>query len=292
MAEEFLIQRRPERSGASGRGHIEFDTTRQRFVIVLGGALERGRGAVETVALVRFERFVYAHEFAHRFFFVRVGDGWSRALAEVVEASSGAERFKIARSVPGIEEKICNNIATRLLVPREHLDRAIRETMSTETNTRHLLVNILRNVSRRFEVSWWCAARRIAAVRTPELKAAWGPSYCYLLLGRSVHTGAGRGKSRLRVLDFWWPEEVAGEPIKPAFPGLGLSHLGEEFAERASSLEETRQMETETKICWPMRLVSKERRAVEAVLRGYCRRWNLTVEGRYLVYGEVSPARR
>ena len=286
VAAEFQIQRSPERSCASGRGYIEFDKERQRFVIYLNRAQQPNVDTVDGGGGTRLDRFVYAHEFAHRFFFVPVADGWSRALAEVIRDSRGVEKYNIARSIPGIEEKICNNVATRLLVPREHLHRIIKDTIKRQTNAKHLLIDILRNVSQHFEVSWWCAIRRIAAVRPPELVAEWGPSYCCLLLGPSIHTGAGRGRLALRLLDFWWPQEIAGEPIKQAFPGLRLAHLGDDFAQRASMLDGNVGVNTE--ISWPMRFVSKERKPIDAILRGHCRTWSSTAEKRYLVYGTVS----
>ena len=287
VAEEFLIQRRPERSSGSGRGYIEFNKERQRFVIYLNRPSEKSGRAKNAEVAGRLDRFVYAHEFAHRFFFVRVADGWSRALAEVGRGSGAAERLGITRSISTIEERICNGVATRLLVPRRHLELVVREAIGTRGDTEHLLINLLSNVSRRFEVSWWCASRRIAALKPAALVAALGSSFCYILLGRSVQTGAGRGRSTLRVLDFWWPEDVAGEPIRPAFPGLRLSYLGETFEQRANALEGHDRIQEE--ICWPIRLISKRREPVQGILRGFCRTWSLAVERRYLVYGIVRP---
>ena len=290
VAEEFLIQRRPERSSESSRGYIEFDAARQRFVIYLNRSRDqRGWGSGTEIG-DRLDRFVYAHEFAHRFFFVRVGDGWSRALGEIVRQADGSERYGIARLISQTEERICNNVATRLLVPREPLEEAIQETIATRTRGGHLLIDILANVSQRFQVSWWCASRRIAALKPVALAGAWGSSFCFLLLGESVRTGAGRGRSALRVLDFWWPEEVGGSLVKQAFPGLRVSHLGAEFAERAGALRGRGRGRVNEEICWPMRLVSKTRKPIRAILRGFCRTWSVTVERRYLLYGTVSLA--
>lgn len=289
VAEEFLIQRRPEQSGESGRGYIEFDSAKQRFVIYLNRSQDQHGRTVATDATDRRDRFVYAHEFAHRFFFVRVGDGWSRALGEIVRQAHPTGRYRIARAVSQMEERICNSVATRLLVPREQLERVVEDAIERHTSTEHLLIDTLTNASKRFQVSWWCAIRRITAVRPVALASAWGSSFCFVLLGESVHTGAGRGRSALRVLDFWWPQEIGGEPVKPAFPGLRVSHLGDEFAARASTLgrrgEGSRQA-----ICWPIRFISKDRRPMEAVFRGYCRTWSVTVEKRYLLYGTVSSS--
>ena len=175
---------------------------RQRFVIYLNRSQDQRGGTSGTEAADRLDRFVYAHEFAHRFFFVRVGDGWSRALGEIVRQADASERYGIARLISQTEERICNNVATRLLVPREQLEQVIQETIETRTGAEHILIDILANVSQRFQVSWWCASRRIAALKPVALAGALGASFCFLLLGQSIHTGAGRGRSALRVLDF------------------------------------------------------------------------------------------
>ena len=290
VAEGFQIQRRPERSKGSGRGSIVYNRERRRFVIALGfddnGTQVRGgSGGAE----IRGLRFVYAHEFAHRFLFVRSGDGWERALAQVAEAATIDNRLSVVRELSRIEERVCNSVASRVLMPRASLDPLIQRIIADAEGSPHLLLRVVRSVSEVFEVSWWCALRRLCVARPGPLSEAVGPSFCLLLLRRSSATGKGRGKTTLRVLDYWWPREVGGFCIKPGYPGILVSRLGPEFAERVANLE--RNGDWWGRVQWPMHLMSREGETVSSVLQGFWRVWGPEGSGGALLYGEAGLAK-
>ena len=105
-----------------GRGSISFDEERRKFRIYLSS-----QGVAEQMGFRKTLRFVYAHEFAHRFLFVPYGDGWVRALSQVAEGVQTGQRLSVVRKLSRIEENICNDVAGRVLVPEGHLQTMVTE---------------------------------------------------------------------------------------------------------------------------------------------------------------------
>lgn len=112
IARKFLIEPRPELISGRHDGEIEFVPDMGTFVIRLCSS--------DDSSTMR-QRFTYAHEFAHRFFFVRTTEGWKRALDITLEESEPAARLRARRILKGIEEALCNSIARRVLIPDEFI---------------------------------------------------------------------------------------------------------------------------------------------------------------------------
>ena len=145
-------------------------------------------------------------------------------------------------------------------------------------------MRLVARVSEVYQVSWWCAVRRLSASKACGVSEALGRSYLLLLVGRSGQTGRGRGQVALRVLDCWWPSEVDGLRVKAGYPGLRVAHLGREFEEVVCNMAGTRRGEL---VC-QIRLLSKEGEEVKMALRGFLQQWGSGVDGRIVVYGSVS----
>jgi hypothetical protein len=128
VAQDFLIDPLPEIEPSVRDGCLEFDKTKGKFVIKLGrNSRKRELGPRDMLyeglnpLLLRRERFTYAHEFAHRFFFVEEGGTWRRAADIAVAGLTGADHFDASARLYRSEERSCNNIARRLLVPDDGL---------------------------------------------------------------------------------------------------------------------------------------------------------------------------
>ena len=275
VADEFRIDGRPILSDTVRRGAIEYDERRDRFTIYLSAAGAR-------IGL-RKQRFVYAHEFSHRFLFVPGQGGWVRALGKVVEEAESGRRLATTRVLSGIEERICNGVAGRVLVPEECLAEALGEVVRVG-RAPVTLEDFGAYVSRTFEVSWWAAVRRLIVTRPEPVVDALGRSYVFLLVGRSRHTGRGNGDRAWRVLDGWWPREIGGKRIVEGYPGLRVAHLGrdlEGFVDRASP-GQSREL-----VCG-LRLLSRRGELICGTLKGAWRFWGGEGEARVLVHGRIG----
>jgi hypothetical protein len=93
-------------------GEIYYNERLRQFVI----RLRDSHGPGDKVRL----RFTFAHEVAHRFFFVPSGDGWVRAVMRVSQDLPERYRMQAKWYLTRAEEELCNAIARRVLVP-DHL---------------------------------------------------------------------------------------------------------------------------------------------------------------------------
>ncbi len=279
MAGEFQIEGRPILVDMQGRGSIEYDEKRKKFCIYLSN-----RNMVGGVTSDKTRRFVYAHEFAHRFLFVRWKDGWVRALSRVADSVEQRRRLSVVRALSRVEEGICNDVAGRILVPEEHLRTVVARVIGEGGLEESSLIRLVSVVSQRYQVSWWCAVRRLAVGKTLGVAEVLKGPYLLLLLGRSGQTGRGRGQVALRVLDLWWPNEVDGVRVRAVYPGMRVAHLGREFEERVCAVEGRRRREL---VC-EVRLLSRRGAEIRAMVRGFSQRWGSGRDGRVVVYGRVS----
>ena len=241
----------------------------------------------------RFQRFAYAHEFAHRFLFVLRDGHWIRALSIVAGEFPKESRLGPIRVLSRVEERICNSVAGRLLVPEKELRRHVTRALSNSQPSPHLLWEILGGVARSFQVSRWCAFRRMSSIKPDDLVRAMGESFCFLLVGQSVSTGAGHGASRIRLLDYWWPGCIDGADVRPVYPGLEIGRLGGELARVVASLiANTKEIAGE--IVCPIDLKSEEGgqpKKLAAQLQGWWRTWTRTPPRQLAVYGVIGLRR-
>src|SRR6266849_4325037 len=120
VAAQFMVRPDPVYAENVEERGITFNAADRQFVITL-----RRMPDVAASGESRFSRrlrFTYAHEFVHRFFFVPDGDEWIRAAGRASRRFAGIDRLKATRLLHGLEERLCNRLAGKLLMPPELLD--------------------------------------------------------------------------------------------------------------------------------------------------------------------------
>jgi hypothetical protein len=241
----------------------------------------------------RFVRFSYAHEFAHRFFYLERDGVPQRAISLVVEQLPADERILAIRHLSTLEERLCNDVASRLLLPRPHCDAMIGDTLARHSDSEHVFWEVLQDVARHFQVSWWCALRRLARLRPLELSARVGGSFAFLLIGRSTAKGAQRSLARVRVLDYWWPTLIDGVRIRNVFPGIEIENLGVEAKQCLSALLDAGDSdEIAGPISFPIDIRQRVGRwrdgeLVQGRFEGWWKRWACAPDKQVAVYGQV-----
>jgi len=273
VAECFEIQPKPVVDTKLRRAAISFDEASHRFVIRLA------RGAASVTA----NRFVYAHEFAHRFLFVPRRDGWVRAITLITDGAPPSRRLELARVLSTAEEQLCNRIANRLLLPDKALAKTTATVLSCALRDEFILWRLLETVARDFDVSFQCAFRSLSS-RHAEVLSFARPDSVAFVVGTSEWTGAGKGDPRMRVIDSWWPMEFSESQLVRPYPGMDVIEFGSAFARFARRMAEGTSIEGEVRL--PMTLPTKKG-ATEATLYGW---WKAITIGhrRSLVYGRLS----
>lgn len=219
------------------RAAIEYDRQSDEFVIVLADNPRiHGPDAGAREAIVKHQRFSYAHEFAHRFLFVRREGTWTRALAVVARTPQNVPPLVVARKLTTLEERVCNDVAGRLLVPEDALRGVIDTAVRSSTEPKSHIWRVASTVSGTFGVSWWCAVRRSVMLMPPSLQEALGPSFAFLLFGTSSAKGGTSSATKPRVLDYHWPGRIGTVRIRPLFPGMALDNLGSEITSQVRKL--------------------------------------------------------
>jgi len=220
------------------------------------------------------------------------------ASVGVVQEYPRQSRLGPIRVLSTIEERICNDVAGRLLVPGDTLSEELARALSASDSSvedesepsPHTLWYLLDDVARRFQVSWWCALRRVISARAGLLGQAVGPDFCLLLVGSSTATGAGRGTPRLRLLDCWWPKSIDNVAIKPVYPGLALERLGRESSGAVTELLANSKAWGGGEVAFPMELqrdVSDGVRDLPAQFRGWWKIWTRTPRPQIAIYGRI-----
>ncbi len=214
----FLINPRPIYSATVENGRLEYDSSSQRFNILLRAG--KGPGSHDDPPTARL-RFTYAHEVGHRFCFVHHNGDWKRAIQIVVSKLSGATRVRSLRTLTMLEERLCNDVAARLLMPDMLLTRVV-ETAASDSG-QSSLSDIVLSVSRTFHVTNQCAMVRLEkAVRRGVLHPADG--LCVFLLGwRPEH---GRLNRKPSVLTSIIPRLLDGSKVRGSFPGADFKTFG------------------------------------------------------------------
>jgi hypothetical protein len=223
VARGFLIEPRPDLININHDGEISFDRGRGRFVIKMRRP-DKEMTAVEMGKSSRY-RFTYAHEVAHRFFFVQQADGgWSRALDCATENLDTAARLREKVMLSRLEESLCNRIAGRLLIP----DRFVAERCNFDA-----WVSSGPNFYRYLKAaaSDCAASPGTLLIRLSRSKKS-SPSRtgtCAMIVDRSAGPPASRGRYTWRVTCASMPRDVNREETG-FYPHLEVESFGSELS--------------------------------------------------------------
>jgi hypothetical protein len=245
IAEEFQIEPQPRFDAIPADGQIRFVPELKKFVITLKRSNRQlpssAAGTIESSlpSATARQRFTYAHEFAHRFFFVPGESGyWERAVSVAVRGAPPELANDALRKLIKSEEASCNAIARSLLVPRDLLQRAIGGTFPSSQNSKFLVE--LTALARMFKVSDECVFVRLQQARS-DRDVAISPTLCALMIAQSEKVGAGQlSASRLRIMSSLLPERLHGAEIRPLFPGIRVDNLGEDLVNLAANVIENK----------------------------------------------------
>jgi hypothetical protein len=239
----------PRFSGDTQEGTLEYSRRARRFIITLGRqyrtSVQASRRLLTTDAeldsptdkeLIYRARFTYAHEVAHRFFFVQSPPHWERALGLAAETTSTPSSARSFQKLHNQEEEICNRVASDVLLPTD-LAEAHLAGASPFSEDPIATIAHLRSLSGRFFVSMPVALVRVARlIRQGRVSVPDG--FAFLLVSQDDRVGSLYGRLALRARISFVPERVDGQRIRHVFPGFEVRSLGSDFAnliERASA---------------------------------------------------------
>jgi hypothetical protein len=216
VARQFKIRPRPELISGAHDGEITFEAAPGEFIIKL--CSEGGTSLSDTSPGPRM-RFTYAHEFAHRFFYVESGEKWERALNVVTKDLEVAEQMRHRITLRNTEEGLCNRIARRLLIPDDFVAEncptgkwfAKGETFFTQLTT----------VARSLGVSRDCLLVRLQDAVSERT------SNCALIVGYSKGPITQRSASKLRIISGLFPSSLGPAAPRQFYPGAEWAKFGE-----------------------------------------------------------------
>jgi len=241
-ARDFGIRPEPDYDPAVRDGELVYSQESGSFLIRLN---QKYRGAtwlltgddvegIETFERLGRGRFNYAHEFGHRFFYVRAGSTWKRAqILAVARETDPEKRLHDLHTLHGIEERACDNIAGELLVPTDILASRVGSSLKGEQASGVSDIHqVAVRVSREFKVSYECALVRLErAIRHRAIPCT--SCACALLIVWSDRKGtpnrkcSGRSRPDFRIRVAIIPDELDGKPIRRVFTGMAVSNLGD-----------------------------------------------------------------
>jgi len=247
VASKFLIEPRPQIVEGDRDGEIEFDHTSETFRIKL---FSDGRSSLRELGRMPRYRFTYAHEVAHRFFFVNKGNEWLRVIDLVSDREDPVERIRSRRYLNWLEERTCNRIAARVLIPQQLIEEFELVDALVEEDTN--FYGRLSEMARRFGVSRECLLVRIQDELSVKGKAK--PRCINIVMVVSYSKGLQSTRShfvpRIKVVSA--PKIIEGHKLKRLYPGMEISKLGEEAYDLLASLLDQRRRESEKEIDVPL----------------------------------------
>lgn len=237
----FDVRPKPIMVAMPKDGAIQFDPSEGRFVIRINQTFSRSANSLmdfeedhyfPDLSLYYRSRFTYAHEFAHRFFFVSAASAWQRAIDIATQGLQSDVRRIAIRSLSNYEETLCNRIAGDILVPETHLIRVFGGAL-WKLDTLHLA---LRNSAHTFRVSQECLLVRLKrALLHSQLSGP--PNLCIFAVIRSDRKGGEtRARHELRIREAILPSKISGAKVSSVFPGLALRNLGQEALSTAEAI--------------------------------------------------------
>lgn len=231
VADRFLIKPKPEMIEGNHDGEIDFHSGSGMFVIKLCQTADTS-SAKRRSGLARL-RFTYAHEMAHRFFFIPNSGAWIRAVDAVLAGLPAPLAMKERITIGRIEEGVCNNIARRLLMPHDSLvsECKIDEWFIED----RAFSRRLANTARKFGVSLDCLLVRLQRASQSHEISSRG-SYCVFVIALSRGHVLRRGDLKPRVITALLPETVGDFRPKRVYPGFTLDKFGQETVEAIAPL--------------------------------------------------------
>ena len=124
VVRQFAINPTPLYVDQINPGCLRYEPSVKEFRIILDRRLQTDTESLlfnEEEGLRIRQRFTYAHEVAHRFFFCATPAGWKRAIEMIAEAEPSQRALGVYRILNRVEERLCNRIAGRILIPDGHL---------------------------------------------------------------------------------------------------------------------------------------------------------------------------
>jgi hypothetical protein len=222
VAKRFSIAPRPQLAHGAHDGQLEYEERSGRFVITLCTPFPE-RPFREQPNRTRM-RFTYAHEVAHRFFFVPESGRWRRARDLATSNLPITEEMKQTITLSRIEEGLCNSIARRVLIPDVELDEVnLDEWFSKGKDFVHLLTA----TARQFGVSRDCLLVRLQRNRV-------NAPHVVFLIGRSRGTVHKKGVYNLRLVTWLCSTKAETFGRQRFYPGFEWSNFGQtafEFVE-------------------------------------------------------------
>jgi hypothetical protein len=222
VANDFCISPVPHLTHGSHDGQLEYEEHSRQFVITLCTPYP-DRPLREQPNRTRM-RFTYAHEVAHRFFFVNERGKWSRARDLATSNLPLAEEMKQKITLSRIEEGLCNSIARRVLIPDVEIDAVDLKDWFAKGKE---FVHLLTATARKFGVSRDCLLVRL------QRKQLGGPHAAFLVT-RSRGTVHKRGILSLRIAT-WVCSRDGSVGMQRLRPGLEWSNFGRTASEFVES---------------------------------------------------------
>jgi hypothetical protein len=241
IVDSFGIEPIPRFDPQVRNGRLHYDREQGRFVITLGhlgntyagqspGLLDARWTGIEDPLLTRRLRFTYAHEVAHRFCFFQEGAHWMRALEAAVLDKRTSTKFEDSSRLELNEERLCNRVAGRLLVPEDVLCGYMHSRLQRESSS--LIFDLNRELclaASLFKVSEDCVFIELqkAAERGT---IAFPTNLCAFSVKVSNQIGPKKiGLRKLRVRTALLPNYFNGFKLKRIFPGMDAENLGAAF---------------------------------------------------------------
>lgn len=234
---EFSMEPVPRYEIGITHGRLEYNLVNGLFEIILP---ERARPLSTHNFLPDLEwfahqsaraRFTYAHEVAHRFFYVQGDGSWRRALEVAVEGEIGSARLASIRSISAAEEAACNRIAGEVLVPQDLLSPLAKLNLVDVTQSPNVTFSKrISELARLFQVSLECMMVQVQrAIDRRSLEV--GSNFVALTIARSTTKGGGVGTmTKPRIASSLVPPTV-DQSLASIFTGLAVDNLGAEFSE-------------------------------------------------------------
>lgn len=270
VARQFKIRPRPELIAGTHDGEIAFELPPGEFVIKLCTA---DPGSQLDPSPEPRMRFTYAHEFAHRFFYVESGEKWERALNVVTSNLDVAERMRHRISLRKAEEALCNRIARRLLIPDEFVagNCPVADWLAQGDE----FFSKLSTVAQSLNVSRDCLLVRLQDV-LPQ-----AASYCAFFVGYSKGPITQRGATKLRIISGLFPSRLRSGSFREFYPGAEWANFGESASDFVSGrLQAGRPVSSAVMID-----LCNRRSKNKLVLRGWSR---IIGPQSVLIWGEVT----
>lgn len=238
IAPHFGITPTPVFTNDVANGQLRYEDQEQRFLIAINPHNDAQRPRIYETDLTPLRgaikgrlRFTYAHEFAHRFFFIATSKGTQRLLHQVLDGLNGTERTTLEYTLSTFEEALCDRIAARLLIPDELLPAIMKELHKAAT-TPHFF-EVVNRLVERLAVTRECLLVRAAHTARGN-SGTWTNDRICLLIANSTRSGSRRHaqrKLRIKVLI-----ATKGAAIGHTYPGMPVKRLGTSFEEKITAL--------------------------------------------------------